>query len=260
MSKYVEGKNMEVIERVRKEDRLTLVLNRPEKKNAMSLELLEALYHALEAAEGDNVPIIVIRGAGGTFCSGGDVIEFRDSDLPGSKVDSMADYLNRAIMKVRTMPAIVIAVVEGLAVGAGLSLALACDLTIAEKDAIFNMGYRRIGLTPDGGASFFLPRLVGMKRFNDFYFRSRNVMMAEAQAIGLVNIVCSRNELDATIENLIGELETLSFDITARAKELVNQSVWQGLGSHLDKERVFVSQLAEEPVFQKRLRQLYKKK
>ena len=149
----------------------TLTLNRPEKKNAMSQELLEAVYGALLTAEEKKADLIVIRGAGKTFCSGGDVIEFRESEAPDARVDSMADFLNRSIARIRRTSAIVIAVVEGLAVGAGMSLSLACDLTIAERKAVMNMGYRRIGLTPDGGGSIFLPRLIGMKRFNELFLR-----------------------------------------------------------------------------------------
>ena len=133
-----------------------LTLNRPEKKNAMSEELMEELYRSLQKAEREAAPIVVVRGAKKNFCSGGDVIEFRDSAEPGIKIDAMADFLNRAISLIRTMPAIVVAVVEGLAVGAGLSLSLACDFTLAEEKAVMNMGYRRIGLTPDGGGSIFL--------------------------------------------------------------------------------------------------------
>jgi 2-(1,2-epoxy-1,2-dihydrophenyl)acetyl-CoA isomerase len=238
----------------------TLVLNRPDKKNAMSLELLQGIYSSLQKAAEMKASIVIIRGTGNTFCSGGDVIEFRDSDLPGQKVDAMADYLNRSIMKIRSIPSIVVAVVEGLAVGAGLSLSLACDITIAGKTAIMNMGYRRIGLTPDGGASFFLSRLIGMKRFNEFYFRSRNISMAEADQLGLVNVVVEEKELEDRIGILINELKSLPLETTSKAKELVNLSLWQGLSNHLDKERLFVSQFASEPDFQERLKQLFGEK
>lgn len=238
----------------------TILLNRPEKKNAMSLELLEELFHSLERAAKERAPVVVIRGAGNTFSSGGDVIQFRDSVEPGAKVDRMADFLNRSILAVRSIPAIVVAVLEGLAVGAGLSLTLACDLTIASRDAVMNMGYRRIGLTPDGGASFFLPRLVGMKRFNDFYFLSRDVTMDEAMEIGLVNILVDGANLEERLGSLIDDLKALPMETTLRAKELVNMSLWQGLGTHLDRERRYVSEFAAEPAFQERLRQLYRKK
>ena len=187
------------------------------------------------------------------------MIEFRDSDEPAVKVDVMADFLNKGINLIRTIPAIVIAVVEGLAVGAGLSLSLACDLTIAEEKAVMNMGYRRIGLTPDGGGSIFLPRLIGLKRFNEVYFLSRNIAMAEAKEIGLVNFVVNAGELEARLATLIEELKAMPTETTKKLKELVNLTLFPGLSSHLDKERLGVAQFAGEPAFQERLKKLFKK-
>ena len=157
------------------------------------MELLKRLSEALERAEAEGAGVIVIRGAGRTFCAGGDILEFRQSAQIDVQIDCMADYLHRSIRKIREINAIVIAVVEGLAFGAGLSLSLACDLTVAETKATMNMAYRRIGLTPDGGGSFFLSRLVGAKKFNELYLLSRNIDMREAQELGLVNFVLWRS-------------------------------------------------------------------
>ena len=250
---------MDVVTEAYHDGLFSLTLNRPEKKNAMSLELLEALYRALKNAETKGASIVVIRGAGKTFCSGGDVIEFRDSAEPALQVDSMADFLNRSINLVRTIPAIVIAVIEGLAVGAGMSLVLACDLALAESKAVLNMGYRRIGLTPDGGGSVFLPRFVGLKRFNELYFLSRNVTMEEAKEMGLVNFVVEEGDLEEELATLIEELKALPMETTRNMKELVNLSLLSGLGSHLDKERLYVSQFSAETPFQERLKKLFKK-
>ena len=238
---------------------LTLTLNRPDKKNAMSLELLEALFHSLTKARKEGASIVVIRGAGNTFCAGGDVIEFRDSPTPAVQVDAMADYLNRSILLIRNIPAIVIAVVEGLAVGAGLSLALACDLTLAESKTVLNMGYRRIGLTPDGGASIFLPRLVGMKKFSELYFTSRNVAMEEAKTLGLVNFTAEAKDLEKELAALIDGLKAMPMETTRNLKEPVNKAVLSGLSTHLDKERLYVSRFSAEPAFQERLKKLFKK-
>jgi 2-(1,2-epoxy-1,2-dihydrophenyl)acetyl-CoA isomerase len=250
---------MDVVTEAYQDGVFSLTLNRPEKKNAMSIELLEALYRALKNAETKGASIIVIRGAGKTFCSGGDVIEFRDSAEPAVQVDSMADFLNRSINLVRNIPAIVIAVIEGLAVGAGMSLVLACDLALAEAKAVMNMGYRRIGLTPDGGGSIFLPRFVGMKQFNELYFLSRNVTMEEAKEMGLVNFVVEEGDLEEELATLIEELKALPMETTRKMKELVNFSLLSGLGSHLEKERLYVSQFSAETPFQERLKKLFKK-
>jgi len=250
---------MDVVTEAYRDGVFSLTLNRPEKKNAMSLELLKALYSALKNAETKGASIIVIRGAGKTFCSGGDVVEFRDSAAPAVQVDGMADFLNKSINLVRNIPAIVIAVIEGLAVGAGMSLALAADLTLAEAKTVMNMGYRRIGLTPDGGGSIFLPRLVGMKRFNELYFLSRNVTMEEAKEMGLVNFVVDEGDLEEELATLIEDLKALPMETTLKVKELVNFSLLSGLGSHLDRERLYVSQFSAETAFQERLKKLFKK-
>jgi len=236
-----------------------IMLNRPEKKNPMSLELLMDLYSTLEEAEAKKVSIVVIRGAGGAFSAGGDVLEFRDSQEPDVQIDTMANMLHRSIVKIRRMNAIVIAVVEGLAFGGGLSLSLACDLTIAEEKTIMNMAYRRIGLTPDGGASLFLARLAGMKRFNEFYLLSRNIGMEEAKEIGLVNYICAKDELEQKVNSLIAELLALPMETIGEMKGLVNRSLFPSLEDHLDRERWCVSECAKKREFQERLAARFRK-
>jgi 2-(1,2-epoxy-1,2-dihydrophenyl)acetyl-CoA isomerase len=237
----------------------TIMLNRPEKKNAMSLELLKGLSEALERAEAQGAAVIVIRGAGKTFCAGGDILEFRQSAQIDVQIDCMADYLHRSIRKIREINAIVIAVVEGLAFGAGLSLSLACDLTVAEMKATMNMAYRRIGLTPDGGGSFVLSRLVGAKKFNEFYLLSRNIDMREAKELGLVNFVFDDAELETKVGELVRDLKALPFESISRFKELTNLSLFSGLAAHLDKERRYVAELGTRPEFKQRLDAILKK-
>ena len=133
-------------------------------------------------------------------------------------VDSMANALHNGIMLIRKTDAIVIAVVEGLAAGAGVGLALACDLSVAERRAIMNVGYRRIGLTPEGGGSFFLPRIVGGKKFSEFYLFSRNIDMEEARELGLVNFVWDEGELEENLHKMIQELILLPMETIPRFK------------------------------------------
>jgi 2-(1,2-epoxy-1,2-dihydrophenyl)acetyl-CoA isomerase len=171
----------------------------------------------------------------------------------------MADMLHRSIAKIRRMNAIVIAVVEGITFGAGISLSLACDLTIAEEKTIMNMAYRRVGLTPDGGASLFLPPLVGVKRFNEFYLLSRNIGMKEALEIGLINYICVKDELEQKVNSLIAELLALPMETIGEMKDLVNRSLFPSLEEHLDRERQCVSECAKKQAFQERLSARFKK-
>lgn len=238
----------------------TITLNRPDKKNAMDTELLTGLHGALCKADELGAAIIIIRGSGKAFCAGGDLVEFKESTDPGPRIDAMADTLHKSIMAIRNTPAIVLAVVEGVAVGAGLGLSLACDLTLAAKTAIMNMGYRRIGLTPDGGGSIFLPRLIGAKRFNELYLLSGNVTMSEALDLGLVNFLCEENEVEEKLADIIAKLRALPMETIRGFKDLVNHSLFFGLEQHLDKERFYVSQFGADPLFKQRLAEFFKRR
>mgnify|MGYP000846914467 FL=1 len=251
---------MDVVTELFDTDVYTITLNRPDKKNAMDSALLQGLNDALKRADTKSPQIIVIRGSGRAFCSGGDLIEFNESPDPGKQIDGMAECLHQSIMLIRNIGAIVIAVVEGVAVGAGLGLSLACDLTLASKNTIMNLGYRRIGLTPDGGGSISLPRLIGAKRFNELYLFSANVNMSEALMLGLVNFVCDENEIEVKLAEIVKNLLSLPMETISRFKTLVNNSMFSGLEGHLDMERQYVKELGAQPLFKERIASFFKRK
>jgi len=251
---------MSVVLEEYKDDVFTITLNRPDRKNAMDYDLLHGIYAALKNAEDQKAPFVVIRGSGKAFCSGGDIVAFKEAEDSEALIDAEAGVLHEGIRLIRNINAVVIAVIEGVAVGAGIGLALACDLSIATSNTIMNMGYRRIGLTPDGGGSIFLARLVGAKRFNELYLFSRNITMAEAQGLGLVNVVCEEEELEAKLAEMIKNLKSLPMETIGSFKNLVNHSLFHGLDIHLDKERLYVSQLGGTKLFKQRLEEFFKKR
>ncbi len=251
---------MSVVLEEYKDDVFTITLNRPDRKNAMDYDLLHGIYAALKNAEEQKAPFVVIRGSGKAFCSGGDIVAFKEAEDSEALIDAEAGVLHEGIRLIRNINAVVIAVIEGVAVGAGIGLALACDLSIATRNTIMNMGYRRIGLTPDGGGSIFLARLVGAKRFNELYLFSRNITMAEAQGLGLVNVVCEEEELEAKLAEMIKNLKSLPMETIGSFKNLVNHSLFHGLDIHLDKERFYVSQLGGTKLFKQRLEEFFKKR
>ncbi len=251
---------MDAVREELKDGVFTIWLNRPEKKNAMDSELLTALHQSLLHAQENKSALVIIRGEGKAFCSGGDIVEFRQSADAGPQIDAMADSLHRSIMLIRNIDAIVIAVIEGVAVGAGVGLSLACDLSVAGSKAIMNMGYRRIGLTPDGGGSFLLSRTVGAKRFNEMYLLSGNITMSEAKDLGLVNYIWDEAEIDQKLAGLIKNLKSLPLETIAPFKDLVNRSLFSGLEAHLDKERFYVAELGGKAQFKERLDQFFSKK
>jgi 2-(1,2-epoxy-1,2-dihydrophenyl)acetyl-CoA isomerase len=237
-----------------------ITFNKPEKKNALNKELMGALEQALNNAKKSGRPIVVLRGAGKCFSAGGDLGEFRQLAHEGKSLSDGVEILNRCIMLIRTIDAIVVAVLEGPVVGAAIGISLACDLSVAARNTVMNMAYRRIGLTPDGGGSLMLPRIIGTKRCNELYFLARNVDMKEAKDLGLVNFVWEEEELEVRLGSLLADLKALPTETIGRFKSLANDAVFEGLSGHLDRERLHLSELAESPDFRERLEGFFAKK
>ena len=168
-----------------------LTLNRPERLNALSPDMLDALLDALQrCAADDAVGCVVLTGAGSGFCAGGDVKSMA-TRAPRS-FEQRADgirRMHRIPLLMRAMPKVIIGMVNGAAVGAGLGVALACDLRIAGRAARFGAGFGKVGLSGDFGGSWLLTRLVGTAKARELYFLGDIVGSVEAQAIGLVNRV-----------------------------------------------------------------------
>ena len=171
----------------------TIQLNRPEKLNALTADLANAMIAALEEAErDDDVHVIVLTGAGRGFCAGLDLTSRRDADRDGrSRHERMDDlgWVGRQALVMQRMAKPVIAALNGAAAGAGLSIALAADVRLMAEGARLTTGYARRGLSPDGGMSWFLPRLVGSNRAADLLLTGRDFDAEEAQQIGLVAAV-----------------------------------------------------------------------
>lgn len=236
----------------------TITLDRPKSKNAISTGVMVALYEALQHAQ-INSHIIVLRGSGGTFSSGGDIAEFREGTDRRTQMSKGAGLLNKVIVSLRKTNAIIIAVLEGVAAGAGLSLSLACDLSIATRNTIMNMAYSKIGLTPDGGGSILLPRIIGAKKFSEFYLLNGNISADKAQELGMVNFVCEEDELEIRLGEIIKGLKALPTETIGYFKDLTNNALFFGLEEHLEKERAYVSMLAGTDQFRKRLDQFFVK-
>lgn len=175
------------LELTREAGALRITLNRPQVLNALSPALLAELLHVLETqANDDDVRAVLLTGAGRAFCAGADLAE---SNL-STGVDALLEELyNPVVLALSRLQKPVIAAVNGAAVGAGLSLALACDFRLASEAALFSVGFSAIGLVLDAGGSYWLPRLVGPGRALELAYSNRRVDAAEAQRIGLVETV-----------------------------------------------------------------------
>ena len=197
-----------------------ITLNRPNVLNALSTELAAALAdHAATAATDASVAQVVVRGAGRAFCSGID----RTALAAGSIGEAFYRHWNRALDRLEDMPKLTVAVLHGYSIGGGLQLALACDLRLVTDDAILGLGATRHGLVPDG-AVLRLARVVGVGRAKELALLNDHVSPAEARAIGLVNWVCPRADLDRALATVIGKVRGASPTATAHTKRLLHES------------------------------------
>jgi 2-(1,2-epoxy-1,2-dihydrophenyl)acetyl-CoA isomerase len=223
----------------------TIVLNRPEKLNALTVEMRESLSEMFVRLRFDDaIRAIVVTGAGRAFCSGADV-----ERMAGQAEDLRAGrqrLQHGAHTFIRALHAIekpVIAAVRGPAVGIGWSLALACDLVVAARNARFSQIFRRIGLAPDGGAIWFLTRRIGMAKAKELVFSARFVEAEEALALGLVNHVVEDDELEAKAAALAADLASAPTFALGLAKKLFHAAVGPSLDEYLEIESLVQPQL-----------------
>ncbi len=168
----------------------TLTINRPEVRNALDDEVAAALRQAVEACADDGTRCIVLTGAGGTFCSGADIKKGMEAGVtPESVRRTLTQRYHPALQAIRQSPWPVIAAVDGYAAGIGFDFALTCDLRLASDRARFAELFARVGLIPDGGGTYLLPRVIGLGRALELMFTGRDVAADEALRIGLANAV-----------------------------------------------------------------------
>jgi 2-(1,2-epoxy-1,2-dihydrophenyl)acetyl-CoA isomerase len=209
----------------------TLTLNRPEARNALDLAMREELEAALRALDGDaGVRVLVVRGAGAHFCAGGDVKFMQARRMTAAEGEQRVEAMNRAILALARFRTPTIAMVDGYAVGAGCNLALACDLVVASDRARFGEVFARLGLVPDGGGTWLLPRRVGLARAKELVFTAEPIPAAEAERIGLVNRVVPAAELAAQTVALARRIA----DGPPRALAMAKSLLTRGLGMDLE--------------------------
>ncbi len=209
----------------------TVTLNRPEVLNALSDDMVAALVEVMTRVEADPAArCVVLRGAGDHFMAGGDVKGFhgRLAETPAKRsahFRAKIHKLHPAIVAMRRMPKPVVASLRGAAAGFGLGLALATDLAIAAEDAYFTLAYCLIGTSPDGGSSFHLPRIVGLRKAMEIALLGERFNAETAQRLGLVNWVVPSEELEAETAKLAARLARGPGHALAETKALLNASL-----------------------------------
>lgn len=217
----------------------TVTLNRPAARNALDLEMRTELEAALRRLEDDPaIRVLVVRGGGGHFCAGGDVKLMQSQRMSAADGQARVEAMNRTIRALACFRAPTIAMVEGFAVGAGCNLALACDLVIAASNARFGQVFARIGLVPDAGGTYFLPRRVGLAKAKELVFTADVVDAQEAERIGLVSRVVPVAELEAQTLALARRIADGPPRALALAKSLLTRSLGFDLDASLAWEAV----------------------
>jgi len=216
----------------------TVTLSRPDAYNALNLTLGRELFQAaLEADEDRTVRCIVVTGAGKAFCAGGDVKDFHNNaDRIGVVIKELTTYLHGTVSRLARTAKPVVMAVNGIAAGGGMSLALSGDLVVATESAKFTMAYSKIAASPDGSSSYYLPRMIGLRRALELHFTNRVLSAREAMEWGLVNRVHPDAEFAGAVGTLARELAsgpTLAF---GRAKLLFQQSTQESLETQMELE------------------------
>jgi 2-(1,2-epoxy-1,2-dihydrophenyl)acetyl-CoA isomerase len=229
----------------------TLTLSQPEKLNAVSRKMIAEIKSAWEDIAADaSVRAVLLTGAGRGFCAGADLADPDRESGPNADSGAALDkFFNPVIRSMRSIPKPIVAAVNGVAAGVGMSFALASDIAIAAKSASFLQAFSRIGLLPDGGSTWFLPRLVGEQRARALAMLAPQIKAEQAKEWGLIWDVVEDAELMPKATELARRLAdgpTLSL---ARIKEAMNRAHGNDLGAQLDLERDFQRELGRSEDF-----------
>jgi len=199
-------------------------LNRPDLSNAFDLDTARAFGDAVTLAASDSVRVILIDGEGPRFCAGGDVRSMASAAEPSKYLAELAAELEKHLRRLSELPKPVVAAVHGAVAGAGLAVILNSDVIIAARSTKFLLAYSSVGLTPDCGVSYLLPRTVGLHRALDFAVRERTLNSEEAQAWGLVSEVVDDDALEGQAQQLVRQLCNRPASALGQAKRLLRSS------------------------------------
>jgi 2-(1,2-epoxy-1,2-dihydrophenyl)acetyl-CoA isomerase len=215
-----------------------ITLNRPEKYNAFNREMALQMQQALDECTSKNIRCVYITGAGKAFSSGQDLEELVDPN--GPKVTSiLAEHYNPIVRRIRRMEKPVVAAVNGVAAGAGANIALCCDVVVASESASFIQAFSRIGLIPDSGGTFILPRLVGWQKASALMMLGEKVSAADAERIGMIYKVLpddSFQKESIILANTLSQMPTKGLALT---KQILNNSMVNNYDDQLHDEELF---------------------
>ena len=246
MTRSIETGTDDLLARV--ENRVAvLTFNRPDRRNALSTGMYEGIATALPAIEADDdIRVVMVTGAGGAFCAGGDVKAMNESHVTGtghratmSSEERIADLQARqrqVSLAFHSFPKPVVAALPGAAAGAGLSIALSADLRVASPNALLVTAFANVGASGDFGGSWFMNRLVGEAKAKELYFRSPRMTAAEAKEIGLVNEILDDDNFEQAALHWCTDIASQAPIALSRMKENLNRATTVDLATALDAE------------------------
>jgi 2-(1,2-epoxy-1,2-dihydrophenyl)acetyl-CoA isomerase len=222
-----------------------ITMNNPDKLNPFSVQMGKEIKQAFYECEyKESVQAIILTGSGRSFCAGGDIKAMADCLEEPKAVffKEITIELNNVIKAIRCIKKPVIAAVNGIASGAGFSLTLACDLIIASTGARFNLAHVQVGLHPDGGATYFLPRLIGIHKACELVFTGSSLDATTAQRLGIANRVVAPEKVMGEAMAIATELANGPTFAIGMAKMTINRGLTEGLEAQLENERQAISQ------------------
>lgn len=222
-----------------------ITLNRPDAANGMNDTMTRELSDAARRCDTEATKVVVLTGSGRFFCAGGDLKSFATAPSRGRFIKGVADDLHRAISTFARMDAVLIIAVNGVAAGAGFSLAVTGDLVLAAESASFTMAYTRAGLSPDGSSSYYLPRLIGIRRTQQLMLTNRTLSAAEALDWGLLTEVVPDAELPARAAALAQDMAATSRTSNSTVKKLLLDTYRTGLEEQMELEGRYIKDSAQ---------------
>jgi 2-(1,2-epoxy-1,2-dihydrophenyl)acetyl-CoA isomerase len=222
-----------------------ITLNRPDAANGMNDTMTRELAHAAARCDTEATKVVVLTGSGRFFCAGGDLKSFATAPSRGRFIKGVADDLHRAISTFARMDAVLIVAVNGVAAGAGFSLAVTGDLVLAAESASFTMAYTRAGLSPDGSSSYFLPRLIGITKTKELMLTNRTLPAQEASRWGLVTEVVPDDQLAARADALAAQMAVTARGSNGGVKALLLSTFSSGLEEQMELEGRLIAERAE---------------
>jgi 2-(1,2-epoxy-1,2-dihydrophenyl)acetyl-CoA isomerase len=224
-----------------------MTLNRPRAANAMNHDMVTELADAAARCAFSDAKVLVLYGTGRFFCAGGDLGDFAAAPDRSRHIKAIADALHRALSTLARMDAVVIASINGTTAGAGLSLAASADLVVAAESATFTMAYIKVGLSPDGAASYHLPRLIGIRRTQELMLTNRTLSAQQARDWGIATGVVPDDQLQACVDEMASHFATAPKQSNAAVKKLLLATFGNGLEEQMELEAHLIAHNAGSP-------------